>query len=264
MKLAADFRQLAQNALRGKWPIAVLACIIATMLGGVGGYGPEINFNIDGGQNNISVDYNGTTIISNQGGLNPELEMMIFGGAIYLLILALVMSVLYFVLSSVVTVGYARFNLEIVDDAEPTINSLFAYLAHWKTTAVAQLLQMVYIFLWTLLFVIPGVMASYSYALTKYILAEEPELSAGEALRKSKELMDGNRWRLFCLHISFIGWHILSAFTLGIANLFLTPYIETSVAAFYREVTDTWVSEPTFTATADEDEYYYSDEDEEE
>ena len=98
---------------------------------------------------------------------------------------------------------------------------------------------MLYILLWTFVFIIPGIMASYSYAMTSYILAEQPELSAGEAITLSKQLMNGNRWRLFCLHLSFIGWELLCALTLGIGHLWLTPYKQAATAAFYREISGT-------------------------
>lgn len=84
--------------------------------------------------------------------------------------------------------------------------------------------------------VIAGVIASYSYAMTGYILAEHPELTASEAIARSKEMTSGNRFRLFCPHLSFIGWAILCAFTFGIGNLWLTPYRQAAAAAFYREV----------------------------
>lgn len=101
---------------------------------------------------------------------------------------------------------------------------------------MAQLLQTVYILLWTCLLIIPGIMASYSYAMTGYILAEHPELTAGEAIAQSKAMMAGNRWRLFCLQFSFIGWDILCVLTLGIGNLALRPYRHAAEAAFYREL----------------------------
>ena len=86
---------------------------------------------------------------------------------------------------------------------------------------------------------IPGIIATYSYAMTEFILAEHPDLTASVAIAQSKEMMTGNRWRLFCLHISFIGWDILCAFTLGIGNLWLRPYKQAAEAAFYREISGT-------------------------
>ena len=75
--------------------------------------------------------------------------------------------------------------------------------------------------------------------MTGYILAEHPDLTAGEAIERSREMMSGNRWRLFCLRISFIGWDILCSLTLGIGNLWLRPYRQAAEAAFYREVSGT-------------------------
>ena len=87
--------------------------------------------------------------------------------------------------------------------------------------------------------VIAGLIASYSYAMIGYILAEHPELTASEAIARSKEMMSGNSFRLFCLHLNFIGWAILCAFTFGIGNLWLTPYRQAAASAFYREVSGT-------------------------
>ena len=81
--------------------------------------------------------------------------------------------------------------------------------------------------------------AGYSYAMTGYILAEHPELTASEAIERSKEMTSGNRFRLFCLQFSFIGWSILCAFTFGIGNLWLRPYQQAATAAFYRDISGT-------------------------
>ena len=72
--------------------------------------------------------------------------------------------------------------------------------------------------------------------MTDYILAEHPELTASEAIAQSKAMMAGNRWRLFCLQFSFIGWSILCTLTLGLGNLALQPYEMAAIAAFYREL----------------------------
>lgn len=75
--------------------------------------------------------------------------------------------------------------------------------------------------------------------MTDYILAENPSLSASEAINQSKSMMSGNKWRLFCLEFSFIGWGFLAALTFGIGNLWLTPYRHAAEAAFYREISGT-------------------------
>lgn len=94
-----------------------------------------------------------------------------------------------------------------------------------------------YTFLWSLLLVIPGIIKSYSYALTPYILREMPELSENEAIKLSSRMMDGHKGELFILQLSFIGWNMLGALTFGILNLvYVSPYLCTSVAGFYDEV----------------------------
>ena len=240
MKYAADFRSIARDALRGKWAISVVVGLIAVLLGGTGSNGPEVKLNIDLSSGaNVSFEYAGQTIISTGGGLNPEVQALIVGSTIYIALAAIAMAVIYFLLGSIVEVGYSRFNLELVDRHDPSFDSLFAYFSYWRTTAATRFLQSLYTLLWSLLFIIPGIIAAYSYAMTGYILAEHPELTASEAIERSKQMMSGNRWRLFCLKFSFIGWSILCSFTLGIGNLWLNPYKQAAIAAFYREISGT-------------------------
>lgn len=94
-----------------------------------------------------------------------------------------------------------------------------------------------YTLLWSLLLIFPGIYAALGYAMTPYLLAEHPELTAREAIQRSKALMEGHRWDLFLLNLSFIGWAILCALTMGFGSIFLNPYIEAAHAAFYRSLT---------------------------
>lgn len=107
-----------------------------------------------------------------------------------------------------------------------------------------QFFQGMLIFLWSLLFVIPGIIASYRYAMTPYILAENMDLSVMEAISESKRLMKGNKLRLFFMELSFLGWQILCVLTLGIASLWVGPYMEAAKAAFYREISENRYSQP--------------------
>ena len=240
MKYAADFRSIARNALSGRWAIAVITGLIATLLGAVASNGPEIKLNINDSGANLGLEFAGQQIYTTSGGWNEALTGFIIGSATFIILAALIMTVVYFVLGGVVGVGYARFNLDLVDrQKEPEIGTLFGNFTYWKTTAAAKFLQGLYVFLWSLLFVIPGIVAGYSYAMTGYILAEHPELTASEAIEQSKQMMSGNRFRLFCLQFSFIGWDLLCALTLGIGNLWLRPYKQAAEAAFYREVSGT-------------------------
>ena len=252
MKLAADFRKIARESLRGRWKIAVLVGLVATLLGGLDGKGPGIEFKMDAPGSSINFTYAGKTILSTAEGVNPQLKAFITGGFIYILILSLVLTVAYFVLSGIISVGYSKFNLNLVDRMEASFNNLFEQSSHWKQFALARFLKSLYIFAGYLMLVVPGIIATYSYAMTDFILADNPELTATEALKKSKEMMIGNRWRLFCLQFSFIGWGILASLTFGIGNLFLNPYMSAARADFYREVSDT---DPSKTLSQPEEDY---------
>jgi len=240
MKFASDFRTIAREALSGRWGIAVVAGLIASLLGAVAAKGPEIKLNIHENGANMGLEFAGQQIFDTGSGWNEQLIGVLVTGAAFIAIAALVMAAAYFILGSIVGVGYSKFNLDLLDRwAEPEIGTLFGYFKHWKTAVAANLLQTLYVILWSLLLVIPGIIARYSYAMTNYILAENPELTASEAIAQSKQMMSGNRWRLFCLQFSFIGWDLLCGLTFGIGNLWLVPYKQTATAAFYREVSGT-------------------------
>ena len=239
MKCAADFRAIARDALHGKWTIAVIVGLVAVLLGGISSEGPELNLQINDSSANLNFEVAGQTIFSTGGSLNSDIGAVLVGSAIYIILAALVIAAIHLFLGSVVGVGYARFNLELVDHKEAGFEHLFQYFPYWSNAVCTRLLKGVYIFLWSLLLVIPGIIASYSYAMTEYILAEHPEMTASEAIAASKEMMAGNKWRLFELQISFIGWAILCVFTLGIGNLWLNPYTNAATAAFYREISGT-------------------------
>ncbi len=242
MKYAADFRTLARKALKGNWGKAVIVTLVATLLGGIGSGGPKVEVNFRG--SNVTADLNvaGLNIFSaSSSGIDPAFGGILAAGTAYVLLAALVFAAVYLLLGSVVEVGYFRFNLELADGREGSFEQLFRYFPSWKNAVCTRLLKGLYICLWSLLLIIPGIIASYSYAMTGYILAERPQLSAKEALEASKQMMKGNRWRLFCLQLSFLGWQLLSALTLGVGNLWLNPYRMAAEAAFYREISGTVV-----------------------
>lgn len=239
MRTAAEFRSIAREALSGKWGVAVLVGLAATLLGAVENMSPEVKINIDASSANASFQFAGQTIFSTGGGINSGIGLLLAGMFSYIISIVIVMGIAYFILGSIIEIGYARFNLKLVDRKNASLEDLFAYFSYWKTTVAARFLQTLYVVLWSVLLIIPGIMASYSYAMTEYILAENPELSSSEALSRSKEMMEGNRWRLFCLDISFIGWSFLCTLTFGIGSLWYIPYKQATIAAFYREVSGT-------------------------
>ena len=92
------------------------------------------------------------------------------------------------------------------------------------------------IFLWSLLFIVPGIIKACEYSMSFFILAENPDLSDGEARARSSEIMKDNKWRLFCLYCSFAGWILLGLITGGIMFIFVSPYMKTAKAEFYRSL----------------------------
>jgi uncharacterized membrane protein len=121
---------------------------------------------------------------------------------------------------------------------ESNIAQLFAGFNRFGTTFGTYFLGGLFIFLWSLLFIIPGIIASYAYSMAFYIIADDPSITPLEAISKSKNMMRGRKWKLFCLYLRFIGWGILSILTLGIGFLWLSPYIYTSIAHFYDDIKD--------------------------
>ena len=215
---------------------AVIAGLIAALLTGSGSAGPKLSVNFNGGNMDVAFEMFGQTIVSTAE-RRPGLVAFLAINFLALVIAAVVLAVVFGVIGSTVSVGYARFNLNLVDGFEAELGTLFSGFPElMKTAFCAHFLRGLYTFLWALLFLIPGIMAGLSYSMTDYILAEHPDMTASEALTASKELMYGNRWRLLCLQWSFIGWSILCSFTMGIGNLWLKPYQEASYAAFYRSL----------------------------
>ena len=144
-----------------------------------------------------------------------------------------ILSLLALPLSWGLTVSLLRNHREESVDLE----NLFDGFRGGRYTRVFCALFLVHLFtfLWTLLLIIPGIMKAFSYALTPYIIMDEPKLTARQAITRSCEIMQGRRWKLFCLYLSFIGWGILSLLTFGIGFLWLAPYMNASIAAFYED-----------------------------
>ena len=113
---------------------------------------------------------------------------------------------------------------------------LFEGFQDYSRLFVTKLLQGIYTALWSLLLVVPGVIKYYSYAMTDYILKEEPEMKNNAAIEKSMAMMENNKMKLFLLDLSFIGWALLAIVTFGIGFLFLQPYMQVSRAAFYEDL----------------------------
>lgn len=142
------------------------------------------------------------------------------------------------VLTGPLYLGLTIFFLNVSRKNAPLkIETVFKGFSHNFTgSLVAFILVEIYTFLWSLLFVIPGIIKAYSYSMTFYIIADHPEMSASNAIKESRRIMQGNKWRLFCLQFSFIGWLILCSLTFGILALWIAPYMEAATAEFYESI----------------------------
>ena len=140
------------------------------------------------------------------------------------------------IISGPMSVGLIIFSLAISRKQNPQLSQIFDGFKKFGVALGAYLLQTIFIFLWSLLLIIPGIIAALSYAMTFYIIAENDSIGPLEAIRKSKEIMQGNKWKLFCLGCRFIGWSLLCMLTIGIGILWLTPYIMISYAKFYDDL----------------------------
>ena len=132
--------------------------------------------------------------------------------------------------------GWVIFFLSLSRKEEAQISQLFEGFQNFTRAMVAYLLLILFVLLWTLLFIIPGIMAVFSYSQTFFILAENPQMESRDVLRKSKAMMKGNRWKLFCLFWRFFGWFVLGILSFGIGFLWIMPYMQTSIARFYDDL----------------------------
>lgn len=140
-------------------------------------------------------------------------------------------------LSGILGVGLASFYLSLMRSQPFKIETMFdGFRENVVGNLLAGVLVYLFTFLWSLLFVIPGLVKSYSYSMTFYILKDHPEMSATDAITESRKMMNGNKWRLFCLDLSFIGWYLLSILTLGILALWISPYNMMARAEFYESL----------------------------
>ncbi|HEY9575975.1 MAG TPA: DUF975 family protein, partial [Lachnospiraceae bacterium] len=120
---------------------------------------------------------------------------------------------------------------------KPVVGDVFkGFSENFGTSVLTALLISIYTFLWSLLLVVPGIIKGFSYAMTFYILAENPQMSATEAITESRRMMDGHKMEYFVLILSFIPWMLLGTITAGLAYIYVGPYIQVTCANFYQEL----------------------------
>ncbi|WP_435169063.1 DUF975 family protein [Paenibacillus glycanilyticus] len=146
-------------------------------------------------------------------------------------------NVISFLISGAISLGLISFYLGIARKEDPPVSEVFSGFAQFIKAFCLYFMIGLFTFLWTLLFVIPGIIAAFRYSQAYFILRDNPDIGVLEAINESKQIMKGNKWRYFVLQLTFIGWAILAAIPFGLGYLWLCPYISVTQAHFYDEVT---------------------------
>ncbi|MFA5471900.1 MAG: DUF975 family protein [Acholeplasmataceae bacterium] len=144
------------------------------------------------------------------------------------------------ILSSIASPAFAlsftMIFLLVTEDIKPEIGDIFKGFDNFGKALWLNIITAVFVLLWSLLFIIPGIVKSIAYSMSFYILAENPEMTALEALNESKRITDGHKMDLFILSLSFFWWALLGPLTFGIAYIYVMPYMQTTLANAYKEL----------------------------
>lgn len=229
----ADLKSKAKENLReGYWALVVMAMIMSFLTGGGGGGGTSSS---SVSEDEISDSFNG---LSNSELMTTVFVILGIVGSIVLVALIIGMLLSYFVYNPLIVGVHRYFITATYKEANFSDYNCLGHSfkkGNYMNTVKIMFLRGFYTFLWSLLFVIPGIIKAYEYRMIPYILAEDPEILAEDAFRLSKEMMDGNKWDTFVLEISFFGWHLLSIFTCGFLSIFyVNPYMYMTYTQLYE------------------------------
>ena len=242
---------------RNYWKCVLVGLLLTMISGGIGAAsgaasggstGASIGQQIENSQGNDSFDYDASEFGLDEFGIEGEIENEIAGGAKVAAIAAIVsfFAILFVIIMAVAIVtdvfiinplemGTQRFFLINQQNNAEVKEVCFAFDRNFKNHAKILFFRDLYTFLWSLLFIIPGIVKAYEYRMIPYILSDDPEISMEEAFARSKYLMKGEKLHAFLLDLSFIGWWILSIFTCGILlTFYVLPYEMSTEATLYE------------------------------
>lgn len=229
--------QAKYNVGRYYW-IALVVCFVAALLGAGGGNAATFTSSFS---SSFSTSYNtqrNQYPSSSVNGLSDEQWMIVLGVVMIVFVIILLIALVYgtFV-GAPVAVGKARFFMESreMSAGNAGIGKLFYNFSHgnyWNTVKT-MFLRNLFINLWSLLLVIPGIIKAYEYYMVPYILAENPQIHYRDALNLSKDMMQGQKLDTFVMELSFIGWMLLGSLACGIGVYFVLPYYEATFAELY-------------------------------
>ena len=160
---------------------------------------------------------------------------LVVGGILLFIVLFIVIAAIHAFLFNPLEAGTARFFVRNLNDKAEIRELAYCYDHGYLNVVKTVFLRDLYIVLWGLLLIIPGIIKSYEYRMVNYILAENPEMNTKDVFAMSRDMMRGNKWRAFVLDLSFLGWHLLSLITVGLAGIFYVfPYRNMTNAALYE------------------------------
>ena len=253
-----ELKERAKEALKRNYWKIVLVSLIGMLIGGsVSSTGASSNIgeNIsDNIQENISqryqdieeddVNWEGADALLDD--MQAELTSADVMAIVFVVIVVLIVAVITLLIGialdvlllNPIKVGVDRFMLKSVDDTARIADVGYTFDHNYKNGIKVMFFRDLYVVLWSLLFIIPGIYKSYQYRMVSYILAENPDMPYKEVLQRSKDMMNGQKWKTFVLDWSFILWHMLGGITCGLAEVFyVAHYVNLTNAALYRQFT---------------------------
>lgn len=251
-----ELKERAKEALKRNYWKIVLVSLIGMLIGGglgssgISGGGSDIR---DMASDNVKehftehenddVDWEGAEAVLDdiQMDIRPQdIVAVAFTVIVVMIVAAIVLAIvlaLDVLLLNPVQVGINRFMVKSLDDTARIAEVGYTFDHNYKNGVKVMFFKDLYVVLWSLLFIVPGIYKAYQYRMVPYILGENPDMTYQEVLQRSKDMMDGQKWDAFVLDLSFILWHMLGGITCGLAEIFyVAPYVNLTDAALYSRL----------------------------
>ena len=251
-----ELKERAKEALKRNYWKIVLVSLIGMLIGGglgssgISGGGSDIH---DMASDNVKehftehenddVDWEGAEAVLDdiQMDIRPQdIVAVAFTVIVVLIVAAIVLAIgiaLDVLLLNPVQVGINRFMVKSLDDTARIAEVGYTFDHNYKNGVKVMFFKDLYVVLWSLLFIVPGIYKAYQYRMVPYILGENPDMTYQEVLQRSKDMMDGQKWDAYVLDLSFILWHMLGGITCGLAEIFyVAPYVNLTDAALYSRL----------------------------